>query len=62
MRDKATEEDNNVVKCESFRGVAPKRFRYIFRKFKENRKVGEKVVECNPALLLLENSIFIKTI
>ena len=45
MRDKATDEDSNVVKFVSFRGVAPKRFRYIFRKYKEDRKVDGKVAE-----------------
>lgn len=45
MRDKATTKDNNIVKFVSFRGVAPKRFRYIFRKYKEDRKVDGKVVD-----------------
>ena len=38
IKDKATSNDTQVVKFESFRGVAPKRFRYIFKKTSSERK------------------------
>ena len=49
MKDKATKIDSQVVKFESFRGVAPKRFRYLFRKYKSDRKIRGKVVEWDIA-------------
>ncbi|MCE3046380.1 hypothetical protein [Legionella sp. 16cNR16C] len=47
MKDKAEDSDKNIVKFISFRGVAPKRFRYIFRKNKLNRKKENKILEWN---------------
>uniref|UniRef100_A0A2H5FMF1 Cytidine deaminase n=1 Tax=Legionella sainthelensi TaxID=28087 RepID=A0A2H5FMF1_9GAMM len=49
IKDKATKTDLNVVKFESFRGVAPKRFRYLFKKYKSDRKNENKVKQWDIA-------------
>ncbi|WP_115712665.1 deaminase, partial [Legionella sainthelensi] len=49
IKDKATKDDINVVKLESFRGVAPKRFRYLFKKYKSDRKSENKVKQWDIA-------------
>ncbi len=38
-----------MIKFESFRGVAPKRFRYLFKKYKSDRKNENKVKQWDIA-------------
>ncbi|TNF67265.1 MAG: cytidine deaminase [Gammaproteobacteria bacterium] len=50
IKDKANDKDNNVVKFSSFRGVAPKRFKYVFQKFKKDRRdkeCGDRIINWN---------------